>query len=215
MDWPGAQRGRYEQRLNRVLVEHDMELVVSPGNHDCLMNIDKLDTEEDGLIAWRSNIKVLPKGGRTVIAGLRVGGLGGALSIDRKWRTEGKNWWADEEPTREQAEKLIAGGALEILVVHDVPMGVPVRSSFELPVELAEQAGRTRVLLREVVDRLAPAHCFAGHWHQRVSHDLSHPDGRITRVDVLDMENSREGNCVLVWPGNTPLRIEPLIIRGK
>ncbi|MHA7209531.1 metallophosphoesterase family protein [Arthrobacter sp. MDT1-65] len=214
LDWPGAMRGRLEQRLNRTLIEHDMEVLVSPGNHDCLTNIDRLDVQDDGLIHWRSNIRILPKGGRTVIDGLRIGGLGGALSVDKKWRTEGKNWWADEEPSREQAEMLIAGGSLDVLVTHDVPLGVSVRSAFNLPADLAEQADRTRTLLREVVDRLAPSHVFAGHWHQRLTQELVHPDGRVTRVDVLNMENSRDGNCILVWPGSTPLGVESLSVRG-
>ncbi|WP_234748018.1 hypothetical protein [Arthrobacter ramosus] len=41
------------------------------------------------------------------------------------------------------------------------------------------------------------------------------PDGTITRVGVIDMENSREGEGVLVWPGNAPLRNVPLPIRGN
>ncbi|MEW1823538.1 hypothetical protein AB0323_22470 [Arthrobacter sp. NPDC080031] len=45
--------------------------------------------------------------------------------------------------------------------------------------------------------------------------ELRHPDGTTTRMDVLDMENSRRGNGVLVWPGEPPLRVEALEIRGK
>lgn len=213
LDFPGAKRGRYEQRLNKALVDLGVELVVSPGNHDCLTNINELDVQEDGLITWRSHIKVLPKGGRTSIAGLRVGGLGGAYSIDQAWRREGKDWWAEEEPTLEQAEQLLAGGPVDILITHDVPAGVPVRSQLELPADVIERADRTRVLLREVVDRLTPPHIFAGHWHQRVVHEIPHLGGRISRIDVLDCENSRTGNGVLVWPGEPPLRIEPLIIK--
>lgn len=214
LDWPGPKRNRYEQRLNRALIEHGVTLVASPGNHDCLSNINLLDVQEDGLIIWRSNIKVLPKGGRTIIEGLLVGGLGGALSVDKKWRVEGKTWWADEEPTVEQAEKLMAGGDLDILICHDVPMGVPVRGSFDLPADLVEEADRTRVLLRKVVDGTGVPNVFCGHWHQRVVHEIAHPNGRSTRVDVLNMEGSHAGNGVLVWPGTTPLRIEPLIICG-
>jgi hypothetical protein len=44
--------------------------------------------------------------------------------------------------------------------------------------------------------------------------ELKHADGRMSRVYVLDKEYSREGNAVLVWPGEAPLRIEPLLIRG-
>lgn len=79
LDWPGTKRGRYEQRLNRALVEHGITLIVSPGNHDNLTNINKLEVQDDGLITWRSNIRILPKGGRTTVEGLRVGGLGGRL----------------------------------------------------------------------------------------------------------------------------------------
>jgi predicted phosphodiesterase len=215
LDFPGAKRGRYEQRLNRALVEYGVTLIVSPGNHDNLTNINKLDVQEDGLITWCSNIRVLPKGGRTVVEGLRVGGLGGAYSVDKAWRKEGKDWWADEEPTVEQAEKLVAGGPVDVLITHDVPAGVPVRSGLDLPADIVEKADRTRFLLRDVVDKLAPPHLFSGHWHQKVTHELVHPDGRATRVDVLDMEGSRAGNGVLVWPGNPPLRVEPLFIGGK
>jgi hypothetical protein len=214
LDWPGPKRGRYEKRLNTLLMECGMNLVVSPGNHDNVSVVSLRDVQEDGLISWRSNIKVLPKGGRTVIDGLRVGGLGGAFSVDKAWRREGKDWWADEEPTVAQAERLIAGGDLDVLLTHDVPAGVPMKSSLDLPPEIIAQADRTRVLLRETVDRLVPPHLFAGHWHQRFVAEIVHPSGRVTRVDVLASEQSKMGNGVLVYPGEPPLRIEPLFIRG-
>ena len=216
LDWPGAMRGRLEARLNRLLVEHEMELICSPGNHDNVTVISILPVQDDGLIHWRSNIKILPKGGRTVFGELRIGGLGGALSVDKAFRREGRDWWPDEAPTREHAEHLVTGAPIDILIAHDAPWGVPVRSSMDLPAELVDQANQTRILIREVVDYMAPAYVFCGHWHQRVIHELNHPDGRVTRVDVLNMENSREGNAVLVWSGSSmPLRIEPLFVRGK
>jgi predicted phosphodiesterase len=215
LDWPGAKRGRYEQRVNRALVEYGLMLIVSPGNHDNLSIINKRETQEDGLISWRSNLGVLPKGGRTQVEGLQVGGLGGAYSIDQKWRTEGKDWWADEEPTAAQAEHLIGGGPVDILITHDVPTGIPVRSEFNLPAHVVERANGTRLLLREVVTTLRPAHVLSGHWHQRLTHELQHPDGQLTRVDVLGMENNPAGNGVLIWPGDNRLRIEPLLIKGR
>ncbi|OOP59424.1 hypothetical protein BMF89_20525 [Arthrobacter sp. SRS-W-1-2016] len=214
VDWPGAERGRYEKRLNALLLERGMTLLVSPGNHDNLSSINLLEVQEDGLISWRSNIKVLPKGGRTVIDGLRVGGLGGAFSVDKARRREGRDWWANEEPTVAQAERLIAGGDLDVLITHDVPAGVPMKPGLDLSPEIVAQADRTRILLRETVDRLYPRHVFCGHWHQRVISEIEHPDGRVTRVDVLASEQSKAGNGVLVYPGEPPLRIEPLLIRG-
>lgn len=215
LDWPGAKRGRYEAKLNKYLMNLGITLVVSGGNHDNWDTLEKLLVEDDGLAVMRSNIRVLPRGGRSLIEGLVVGGLGGAFSVDYEYRTEGKDWWPNEEPTRQEAEALIAGGPLDILITHDAPAGVPLEGDFQLTPELSEKANKTRGLLREVVDAMAVPHLFCGHWHQRRVHELSHSNGKVTRVDVLNMENSRHGNGVLVWPGQAPLRIEPLEIRNQ
>lgn len=214
LDWPGAKRGRYETKLNKYLKELEITLVVSGGNHDNWETLDTLIAEEDGLANIGSNIRVLPRGGRTVIQGLAVGGLGGAFSVDYEYRTEGKDWWAREEPTRLEAEALVNGGHLDILITHDAPAGVPLRGDFQLSPEMIEKADRTRNLLREVVDVLTVPHLFCGHWHQRVTHELRHSTGASTRVDVLDMEHSRQGNGVLLWPGRTPMRVDPLEIKN-
>ncbi|MDQ1053063.1 putative phosphodiesterase [Arthrobacter sp. SORGH_AS 212] len=216
VDWPlGPKRGLQDTRLNNALVANDQVLVLSPGNHDCLVNIDKLPVDDNGLITWRSNIKILPKGGRTLIAGLTVGGLGGAYSVDQEWRTEGRDWWSDEEPTVEQAERLIADGPVDILITHDAPMGVPVSSQFDLSDTVREKADRTRFLLAEVVRKLQPANLICGHWHQRVVDRIVHPTGRSTRVDALGQEHDRIGNGILLRPGSSGLNVEPLHIRGN
>lgn len=215
LDWPGSKRGRYESKLNKYLLELGITLVVSGGNHDNWETLESLPVEADGMATFRSNIRVLPRGGRTQIQGLFVGALGGAFSVDYRHRREGREWWRNEEPTTADAEMLIAGGPIDILITHDAPAGVPLKGDFELSPENRTRAEETRVLLRGVVDALAPAHVFCGHWHQRRIHELSHQDGRISRVDVLNKENSREGNAVLLWPGEPPLRVEPLVIRGN
>lgn len=215
LDWPGRNRGRNETRMNKYLSALRVTLILSGGNHDNWDTLQKLPVQADGLATFRSNIRVLPRGGRTQIDGLVVGALGGAYSVDQQHRTEGKDWWSNEEPTLEEAQRLIKGGALDVLISHDVPAGVPLKSEFELPPEQIARAERTRVLLRTVVDSVAPAHVFCGHWHQRRTHELTNPAGRVSRVDVLNREYSREGNGVLVWPSETPLRIEPLHIRGS
>lgn len=160
-------------------------------------------------------LRVLPRGGRRIIEGLTVGGLGGAFSVDYQHRTKGRDWWPNEEPSHEEAEALIARGPLDILITHDAPDDVPLKGDFHLSAEQTEKANITRRLLREVVDALAVPHLFCGHWHQRRIHELSHSNGKVTIVDALDMENSRHGIGVLVWPEQAPLRIEPLEIRNQ
>lgn len=215
LDFPGKNRGRYEKKLNMVLAERGMMLIVNPGNHDNWDTISKLEVQDDGLAHFRSNIKVLPRGGRAVVEGLIVGGLGGAYSVDQKYRKEGHDWWSTEEPTQEEAGRLVAGGPVDILTTHDVPMSVPMKSHLKLPADVTARAEKTRILLDNVVRMLKPPHLFAGHWHQRRIHELEHEDGSITRVDVLANELFNTGNGVLVWPGSTPLRIEPLKITTR
>ena len=215
LDWPGAKRGRYEAKLNKCLLEVGITLIVSGGNHDNWETLAGLPLEADGLATFRSNIRVLPRGSRTQIGGLVVGGLGGAFSVDYIHRTDGKDWWRNEEPTPEEAQKLVTAGPVDVLITHDAPAGVPLKGGFELPPEISSRAEQTRVLVRGVVDSLAPTHVFCGHWHQRRIHEIAHRDGRVTRVDVLDKENSRAGNAVLVWPDETPIRIAALLIRDN
>jgi Icc-related predicted phosphoesterase len=214
LDWPGPKRGLQDTRLSKALVANDQVLVLSPGNHDYLENISKLPVDDDGLITWRSNFKILPKGGRTVIAGLTEGGLGGAYSVDQEWRTKGRNWWSDEEPTVEQAERLIADGPVDILITHDAPMGVNITSQFDLPDNVREKADWTRLLLAEVVRKLQPSNLICGHHHQRLSGDITHSGGNATRVDVLGKEHDRDGNGVILRPGSSGIQLEPLHIRG-
>lgn len=47
--------------------------------------------------------------------------LGGAVSPDRAVRTEGVDWFPQEEITDEQAAAVIAAGPADVLVCHDCP----------------------------------------------------------------------------------------------
>ncbi|WAP53042.1 hypothetical protein OL239_08100 [Arthrobacter sp. ATA002] len=69
LDWPGPKRGRYEAKLNRYLIDLGLTLIVSGGNHDNWDTLLKLPMDADGLGTRRSNIRVLPRGGRTQIEG--------------------------------------------------------------------------------------------------------------------------------------------------
>ncbi len=212
--WPGKMKGRFEARLNHYLEDSNIQLIFIAGNHDNWAELEKLPIKADGLATLRSNVRYLPRPGRTIVQGLTVGGLGGAFSVDFRYHTEGKDWWANEDLTAEHVAEFIAGGPVDILLTHDVPAGVQLRSGLRLPGDILALANVTRELLAQAVACARPAHVFSGHWHQRRIDEIMRPDGGTTRVDVLNMENSRDGNAVLVWPGGRPLRVEPLRIFG-
>jgi hypothetical protein len=213
--WPGREKFKLELRMDRLLASCAMDFVYIDGNHDPHQELRRIPVDADGLARVRENVLYLPRAGRLEFAGLRWGGLGGACSVDQHYRTEGKDWWLEEEITQEDVDELVAGGSLDILLTHDVPMNFRgLKGDFDdLPEEILQRADAGRRLLQDAVDRLRPVQVFSGHWHQRRVDVLEHPDGSTTRVDVLDMNGSATGNAVFVWP-EVPLRIEPLIVRG-
>lgn len=214
--WPGKEKYKFDRRLDRALGERGVDLVFVDGNHDNHFELRRLHVEVDGLARVREAVRYLPRAGRLEYCGLRFGAAGGALSVDKDYRSEGKDWWPNEEVAYDDVEKLIADGPLDVILAHDVPINFRgLESGFkDLPQEIVEQANISRRLIQNAVDELKPAHVFAGHWHQRRIDVLEHADGSTTRVDVLDMNGSKSGNAVLVWPGTPPLRIEPLIVGG-
>ncbi|MGF9663163.1 metallophosphoesterase [Arthrobacter crystallopoietes] len=210
--WPGRDKGKFDRRLQQRLELRDMQFIFVDGNHDNHHELRLLPLDDDGLAPLRPRIRYLPRGARFTYSGMTIAGLGGAYSIDQQWRTTGKDWWPDEDVTDEDVNRLIAGGPVDILITHDAPDGVRVKSDLDLPPDVLEASEETRTRLRRAVDALRPASVFAGHWHQRVIEIISHPGGAQTRVDVLNMNSSRDGNAVLVWPGSFPLRVESLRI---
>lgn len=210
--WPGRDKGKFDRRLQQRLELRDMHFAFIDGNHDNHHELRALPLDDDGLAPLRPRVRYLPRGARFKYGGITVAGLGGAYSIDREWRTEGKDWWPEEDVTDEDVDRLIAGGPADVLLMHDAPSGVRVRTELDLPPQILEASRATRARLRRAVDELRPGNVFAGHWHQRVIDNIAHPDGGQTRVDVLNMNSSRDGNAVLIWPGELPLRVEPLRI---
>lgn len=212
--WPGARKGRFDAKLDRYLGHFDVDLVFIDGNHDNHAELRALKVDPDGLATVLPRIRYLPRAGRTVIQGLTTGGLGGAFSVDHRFRRAGVDWWPGiEEIEGQDLQKLVSGGPLGILLAHEVPAAVELAGEWVLPPEDSAAAQKSRHLLQHAVEALRPVNVFSGHWHQRITDVIPHSDGTQTRVDVLDMNGSREGNAVLVWPGE-PLRIEPLVVGG-
>ncbi|WP_155849842.1 metallophosphoesterase family protein [Arthrobacter sp. H41] len=79
LDFPGPQRSRYESKLSRRLAASNLQILVSPGNHDNWSTIQKLPVLEDGTAQFTEQIRILPRGSRTTVHGLVIGALGGRL----------------------------------------------------------------------------------------------------------------------------------------
>lgn len=176
----------------------------------------ELEPRVDGTRKLLNRMSYVPRGTVTERHGIRFGGPGGAYSVDRQWRTEGKDLWADlEEPTAVEAEHLVASGPVDVLLMHDAPASVNGLEGLPLPAEIAAASEHTRGLLQRTTERLQPTLVFSGQWHQRRTQELFWSDGSITTAHVLSHDGCWRGNTVLVqWedgssPTVTPLNIHP------
>lgn len=90
--------------------------------------------------------------------------IGGAFSIDRGWRTEGVDWWADEELSTTELQQLIdvaVAARPRVIISHDCPESIiPNLFPRALPVK-----SRTQQALDVVLDLVKPELHIFGHWH--------------------------------------------------
>lgn len=206
--WSGGHRSRTtEAKLERTLAQFGAELLLTPGNHEDWDAIDSAPLDELGRHVLTERVRALPRGHRWEHGGWHIGSLGGAVSVDYLDRTRGSTWWAQEAPSRADLETL-GTDQLDILIAHDAPSGVPVEHPpWALPPEAIACSWEVRELIREAVESTRPEVLLCGHHHQRVTHHLRRTDYGTTRVEMLDMEQTR-GNAVVLDLDD--LAVEPL-----
>jgi predicted phosphodiesterase len=89
--------------------------------------------------------------------------ISGADSIDRGLRTEGIDWWPDEELTYAQGQKAIeqwAASKAKILLSHDLPQSL-AESHY-----LIYDRSRTRTILQAAIEARKPEMVVYGHHHK-------------------------------------------------
>lgn len=85
---------------------------------------------------------------------------GGADSIDKKMRTAGHDWFAEENITNEQFDRLMSHKRIDIVISHTSP------DSFEVHGSEGKIKDINRVALDAVLEKYRPSLWFFGHWHK-------------------------------------------------
>lgn len=189
---PGTRK--YLARTTRLLEQLDMKLIFVDGNHEDHTRLDALPIDPDnGLREISDRIWHLPRGFRWSWHGQVWMALGGAHSVDRSWRVEGKSWWPREFLSYAEIEHAKRAGRVDVMVTHDCPDGVDVPSlrgpsewpEFDLACSLAH-----RQMLGDVVRTVRPSVLYHGHHHCRYDDVLRQVDGTATVVHGLDCDES-------------------------
>ena len=174
---------------------------VTPGNHEDWGELTVRLARQPGEAVQLSRVVwVLPRGFRFTIAGHRWMSFGGAASVDREFRTEGVDWWAEEAPTGQDVQHAIAGGPVEVMLTHEAINGgtstvehILATNPMGWPAEALSYSAESREKVTRVWDAVHPKVLAHGHLHAKG--EIEFANGR--RVYSLGC-NGQNGNLALL-----------------
>lgn len=187
LDRPAADR--FPARVDALAGAAGVQWFWLDGNHehhDALE--DAVDTEAIEPQRMFANVWFLPRGCTWTWEGCRFMALGGAHSIDKHLRLEGRSWWPQELLTAGQVQRAMDRGPVDVLLSHDAPDGA-------CPILLDDMEGDApgrgnRRAVSAVVAAVAPRLIVHGHYHHRYSTVLGD-----AQVEGLD----RDGTGLRSW----------------
>ena len=163
----------FVSRVNTACRARGIEMLVIPGNHENYEWIGAQATNEEGVARIASNIRLLPRGYRFTVGDKTACAVGGAVSVDRAWRTEGETWWPGEELTDAECVAICEQEPVDYLFTHDMPTEAGGASdSDEDFVRSWGQAAAMKswahsARIRRISDGLTPELLVHGHMHKR------------------------------------------------
>lgn len=155
------------------------------GNHDHLPTVAGITEPTE---VWPGLVYV-PRGTVLELDGKRIGFLGGATSVDRKWRPRNGGWhaWFDaEDVTVADADKLFANGPVDLMVTHCPPESVINRNferpgflkAFQLPADWTDPSAQQ---VERAWQALGKPPLICGHMHRSVV------DGPVRILDINEV----------------------------
>lgn len=158
--------------LNDNLVKHNVNLLVIRGNHD--------DPSYFTGQNIRSNIRLIADYTIEELGGQTYLFVGGALSIDRELRLEGRSWWSSEgikDLTDDEWNDI--AGKIDVVITHTAPpIAPPVLRESSMAVKMAslrdpsliedvrKENDKMQKLWKRVTEFHSPSQWFYGHFHE-------------------------------------------------
>lgn len=197
--WPGPRGKQYLDKLDRQLKHAGAVLWFVDGNHEDFTQLSALPSV-DGKGWVRDRIWHLPRGHRWTWHGRTWVAVGGGVSLDRAARTEGVDWWPEEEITDEQETALRSSGTADVMVSHDRPSSVihtfPGRPSWWAQADV-DRSERHEARLQRITDAIQPAHLIHGHLHRSYARTVAMSHGDV-QVTGLDCDGAPSGNWAVL-----------------
>lgn len=207
---PGYHETAFAKTLQTLTERHKITVLFIRGNHD---NPDYLDSlpvtlrptdymEFDNLAYLHENnerIGYMSDGFLLTHLGRKIMGLGGAVSIDREYRTPGRDWWARETINplfRDTAEGWVGeADSIDVMITHDAPATAPLQlfPAFEARFKAASAKACQdhRDYLQWIVERIKPQALIHGHYHRRTTGEGHLADGTTFRCEGLEHDSRK------------------------
>jgi hypothetical protein len=202
--WPHQSEGmRFLSKTEKLLAARGTVAVFIDGNHE---NFDLLwavghEVTCEGFVRLSDHLFYAPRGLRWWWRDVGFLALGGAHSIDKEWRLGLERrrrkpaqrqrwfWWPQETLTDAEVARASSNkGRVDVLLSHDCPEGVDLSGPC-LPEHLAApEITENRLRVKRVVDAVAPAAIFHGHYHFFHERPYHGDRGRATPCTGLGME---------------------------
>lgn len=109
----GYDPGRFGQspfvmELSDCLEAWDLSLWWIDGNHEDHAELRRLPVDsETGRVHLTEHVHYLPRGYQWTWNGINWMGVGGAVSVDKVWRTPGYDWFPEEALSRPEVDRII------------------------------------------------------------------------------------------------------------
>ena len=161
--WPADpnERQGYEW-LESELAERGQTMYFIDGNHDWHTELNARTWSKNLFYMQRGSTLVFPTDDPDDDHGIVLGFMGGAPSIDKAHRSEGVDWFPEEEVT--EADYVRA--PVDILFTHDAPALPPDFKGFPLGEELEARCARHREHVANVARITQPRLLIHGHYHR-------------------------------------------------
>lgn len=193
----------YLRTLDEATSRTGVEVYFVRGNHDNPDFLDSLPLDHRGFapLSYSSTPRVfyVPDGTFMTWRGKTILGIGGAVSIDKRLRSAGLEWWPNEVipgNILDVVEPHLPLEGVDVIISHDAPelAAVPLNPAFAalFSREVVDECEAHRSYFQEVVDALRPRNLIHGHYHVFYDEEFTHPElGYTTRSVGLDCDKGR------------------------
>lgn len=207
--WPGYAGRAFLRDVQDTLEDFGVTLYWLDGNHEDHDQINARPTmrkpherREPWAFPELPSILHLPRGYRWEWWGETFMALGGAVSVDKFKRTEGRSWWPGEALTSEDVKYASRPGKVDVLLCHDAPFGVQIpgikpKGQSEWPDWVLDEAYDHQRLIRDVAEVTRPDLIAHGHFHRFYQGFHRYSDGREALIQGLDCDGSPMNDATL------------------